>query len=220
MLSREVVSLVSATCMLDPSENGSARLLGMVDASGPPEPVEAAAHSLKTAAQDVQMRAVQVWHEKAAVCASVPVASCKRPCHRRAASCQQWALESHVTASYLLLQVMRMHVLDNVRQRIEAGLRDFVSEIRVCTVVFLGFPSLQVPRYPVVLALVPADSFIAVRQSTLWTVCCVEPAAATCPGDIATLHSCAKQRACRHNGAACTGHVPALAQKLIAPCGA
>ena len=37
-----------------------------------------------------------------------------------------------------------MHVLDNVRQRIEAGLRDFVSEIRVCTVLFLGFPSLQV----------------------------------------------------------------------------
>ena len=41
-------------------------------------------------------------------------------------------------------QVMRMHIIDNVRQRIEAGLRDFVSEIRVCTVVFLGFPSLSV----------------------------------------------------------------------------
>ena len=37
-----------------------------------------------------------------------------------------------------------MHIVDNVRQRIEAGLRDFVSEIRVCTVVFLGFPSLSV----------------------------------------------------------------------------
>ena len=39
-----------------------------------------------------------------------------------------------------------MHVIDNVRQRIEAGLRDFVSEIRVCTVVFLGFPSLSVSK--------------------------------------------------------------------------
>lgn len=43
-----------------------------------------------------------------------------------------------------LLQVMRMHVMDNVRQRIEAGHRDFVNEIRVCTVLFLGLPSLQV----------------------------------------------------------------------------
>ncbi len=45
-----------------------------------------------------------------------------------------------------MVQVMRMHIVDNVRQRIEAGLRDFVSEIRVCTVVFLGFPSLSVSK--------------------------------------------------------------------------
>lgn len=45
---------------------------------------------------------------------------------------------------------MRMHVMDNVRQRIEAGHRDFVNEIRVCTVLFLGLPSLQVrPPIPV-----------------------------------------------------------------------
>ena len=41
-----------------------------------------------------------------------------------------------------------MHVLDNVRQRLEAGHRDFINEIRVCTVVFLGFPSLQVLHRP------------------------------------------------------------------------
>jgi hypothetical protein len=59
MLSREVVNLVGATCMLDPSDSGSARLLGMVDASEPPDPIQAA-HHLKTAAPAVQMRAVQV----------------------------------------------------------------------------------------------------------------------------------------------------------------
>jgi len=37
-----------------------------------------------------------------------------------------------------------MHVMGNVRQRIEAGHRDFVNEIRVCTCLFLGFPSLKV----------------------------------------------------------------------------
>lgn len=39
---------------------------------------------------------------------------------------------------------MRMHVTGNVRQRIEAGHRDFVNEIRVCSVLFVGLPSLQV----------------------------------------------------------------------------
>ena len=65
MLSREVVSLVGATCMLDPSEDGSARLLGMVDASGPPEPIELV-HHLKNAASAVQLRAVQVRRPGAA----------------------------------------------------------------------------------------------------------------------------------------------------------
>ena len=45
-----------------------------------------------------------------------------------------------------VVQVMRMHILDDVRQRIEDGLREFISEIRVCTVVFLGIPSLQARR--------------------------------------------------------------------------
>ncbi len=59
MLSREVVSLTSAACMLDPSENGSARLLGMVDTPEPPEAVEKAA-DLTSTALPTQMRAVQV----------------------------------------------------------------------------------------------------------------------------------------------------------------
>lgn len=43
------------------------------------------------------------------------------------------------------VQILRMHVMDNVRQRIEAGHLDLVNEIRVCTVLFIGFPSLKVP---------------------------------------------------------------------------
>lgn len=42
--------------------------------------------------------------------------------------------------------IMRMHVLDNVRQRIEAGHMDFVNEIRRLSVLFLGFPGLSEPR--------------------------------------------------------------------------
>lgn len=45
------------------------------------------------------------------------------------------------------VQILRMHVMGNVRQRIEAGHRDFVNEIRVCTCLFLGFPSLKVIAY-------------------------------------------------------------------------
>ncbi|KAL3159729.1 hypothetical protein ABBQ38_010135 [Trebouxia sp. C0009 RCD-2024] len=44
------------------------------------------------------------------------------------------------------VQILRMHVMGNVRQRIEAGHRDFVNEIRVCTCLFLGFPSLKRPK--------------------------------------------------------------------------
>lgn len=41
--------------------------------------------------------------------------------------------------------IMRMHVLDNVRQRIEAGHMDFVNEIRRLSILFLGFPGLSRP---------------------------------------------------------------------------
>lgn len=40
-------------------------------------------------------------------------------------------------------QVMRMHVMENLRQRIEAGHGDYINELRVCTTVFCGIPSLQ-----------------------------------------------------------------------------
>ena len=39
---------------------------------------------------------------------------------------------------------LQMHVMDNVRQRIEAGHKHFVDEVRVCTLLFMGFPSLKV----------------------------------------------------------------------------
>ena len=40
--------------------------------------------------------------------------------------------------------VLRAHLPDAVSKRIEAGLVEFVSEIRVCTILFIGFPSLKV----------------------------------------------------------------------------
>jgi hypothetical protein len=42
---------------------------------------------------------------------------------------------------------MRMHVMENLRQRIEAGHGDYINELRVCTTVFCGIPSLQVWVY-------------------------------------------------------------------------
>ena len=42
--------------------------------------------------------------------------------------------------------VLRAHLPDAVSKRIEAGLIDFISEIRVCTILFIGFPSLKVPE--------------------------------------------------------------------------
>jgi len=46
------------------------------------------------------------------------------------------------------VRFLQMHVMDNVRQRIEAGHKDFINEIRVCTLLFMGFPSLKVPPPP------------------------------------------------------------------------
>ena len=39
---------------------------------------------------------------------------------------------------------MYLRMPNIVRQRIEAGHRDFINELRVCTVLFAGFPSLKV----------------------------------------------------------------------------
>ena len=41
------------------------------------------------------------------------------------------------------LRLLRLHVMDSVRLRLEAGHRDFISELRHCTLVFVGFPSLR-----------------------------------------------------------------------------
>ena len=42
------------------------------------------------------------------------------------------------------LRLLRLHVMDSVRLRLEAGHRDFISELRHCTLLFVGFPSLRV----------------------------------------------------------------------------
>lgn len=38
---------------------------------------------------------------------------------------------------------LHMHVMESVRHRIEAGQKHFVDEMRVCTLLFMGFPSLK-----------------------------------------------------------------------------
>lgn len=48
----------------------------------------------------------------------------------------------HISARAAAL--FRMHVVDNIRQRIEAGHHDFINEIRHLTILFMGFPSLSV----------------------------------------------------------------------------
>ncbi|GMH35276.1 hypothetical protein BSKO_03144 [Bryopsis sp. KO-2023] len=44
------------------------------------------------------------------------------------------------------LSIMRMHILDSVREKVEAGQQEFVNEVRRLTVVFLGFPTLKEPQ--------------------------------------------------------------------------
>lgn len=39
--------------------------------------------------------------------------------------------------------VLRAHLPDPISKRLEAGLIDFIAEIRVCTILFIGFPSLK-----------------------------------------------------------------------------
>ena len=69
------------------------------------------------------------------------------------------------------VQILRMHVMGNVRQRIEAGHRDFVNEIRVCTCLFLGFPSLKV-CLPLSLCIVTVAALCsALRLPVAWPSC-------------------------------------------------
>ncbi|GMH42292.1 hypothetical protein BSKO_10211 [Bryopsis sp. KO-2023] len=46
------------------------------------------------------------------------------------------------------VESMRMYVVDCVRQRVEVGHADFISEMRFLTMLFIGFPDLTVPRLP------------------------------------------------------------------------
>ena len=41
-------------------------------------------------------------------------------------------------------QALRAHLPDAVSKRIEAGLIDYINELRVCTILFIGFPYLKV----------------------------------------------------------------------------
>ena len=47
------------------------------------------------------------------------------------------------------LDVLRMHLPDSLSQRIEAGHLAFINENRVCTVLFIGFPSIKASLHPV-----------------------------------------------------------------------
>jgi class 3 adenylate cyclase len=72
-------------------------------------------------------------------------------------------LASHVAARAAAL--FRMHVVDNVRQRIEAGHYDFINEIRQLTILFMGFPSLRDPNPELAHQLQPVqDTVMAVSR--------------------------------------------------------
>lgn len=67
----------------------------------------------------------------------------------------------------LAVQVLRMHMLDNLRQRIEAGHKDFLNELRACTVVFVGLPSLSVEKPDSAGGLASVQAAIGVVQRRL-----------------------------------------------------
>lgn len=81
-----------------------------------------------------QERAAKLW--SLGRVASLGMADLKIP--------KELQLPSHVAARAAAL--FRMHVVDNVRQRIEAGHFEFISEIRHLTILFMGFPSLNAPN--------------------------------------------------------------------------
>ena len=56
--------------------------------------------------------------------------------------------------------VLRAHLPDGVSARIEAGLVEYISEIRVCTILFIGFPSLKASVLPLL--------FSSPKKAKLW----------------------------------------------------
>ena len=60
-----------------------------------------------------------------------------------------------------------MHVMSNARLRLEAGHRDFVNEIRICTLLFFGFPSLTVGLNPY-----PKPYALSPKPFPLFAHCC------------------------------------------------
>lgn len=67
-------------------------------------------------------------------------------------------LPSHVAARAAAL--FRMHVVENVRQRIEAGQYDFINEIRPLTILFMGFPTLLEPDASLAYRLEPVQDTV------------------------------------------------------------
>jgi hypothetical protein len=72
-----------------------------------------------------------------------PLSACKMDKQMFRFAALEAQVPSHVAARAAAL--FRMHVVDNVRQRIEAGHYDFINEIRQITILFMGFPSLSHP---------------------------------------------------------------------------
>ena len=64
--------------------------------------------------------------------------------------------------------LLRMHVVDNVRQRIEAGHYEFINEIRPLTVLFIGFPSLKDPDAAHENQVHQVQSAVTVVQQVMW----------------------------------------------------
>lgn len=66
----------------------------------------------------------------------------------------------HVAARAAAL--FRMHVVDNIRQRIEAGHHDFINEIRHLTILFMGFPSLSARNSRIACSLQPVQETVMI----------------------------------------------------------
>eukprot|EP00887_Chlorella_sp_A99_P006306 scaffold3.g6306.t1 len=120
VLSAEASALVGGACLLRAMDGGSAALVQLLAPSPLPERTRSPPGEEPLSAAQ---RASQESAAEAAALAALP----ERP---RAAA----------------LQVLRMHALENVRARVEAGHIDYVNEARTCTVLFLGFPFLSEPR--------------------------------------------------------------------------
>jgi hypothetical protein len=163
LLSPEVLSSIGSVCQVAQAPDGHALLLSVTSTAAAnasshtdaphshlaPNAISArlrASQELLALPPPLQLKAVQVMLHLDLGLLSRPL-RCASGCFCQV-SCIS-ILASVISAC--MGQVMRMHVMENLRQRIEAGHGDYINELRVCTTVFCGIPSLQV----MMLALVP-----------------------------------------------------------------